>query len=291
MTLSILIPTYNYNARTLVEELSQLSKAEGIDAEIIVGDDASTIETEWMHEVERLNNVRVFHSTTNLGRAAIRNRLGEQALGKWLWFIDSDALVPKNFSLKKGIEQGSVAPVICCGLLHPEVNPNPRATLRYKYERSADKHRSAVERRKHPYRKLSTFSLLINRTLFLQEPFDERCEEYGYEDVLIGMNLAQRHIPIVHIDNPLIHMGIDSNEEFLEKSETAMHTLRKIAHLIPNDGSGISSISKSLSKCHMKWLVKILFKIFKRPIRANLLSSHPSLYLFQFYKLGYYVCL
>ena len=51
MMVSILIPTYNYNARALVVSMHQLSQAEGVEAEVLVGDDASTAETAWMDEV------------------------------------------------------------------------------------------------------------------------------------------------------------------------------------------------------------------------------------------------
>lgn len=289
MRLSILIPNYNYNAQKLVEELHRLAKTEDVDAEIIIGDDASTKETEWYHEVERLDNVHVMRETTNQGRAAIRNHLGLAAQGQWLWYIDADAQVPSDFSLKAGLEAGALSPVVCGGLLHPATNPNPKGTLRYKYEREADKKRSAMQRMKHPHRRLSTFNLLMRREVFLRERFDERCNKYGYEDVLFGVQLARRHIPVSHIDNPLIHIGIDTNKDFLEKTEIAMQSLYKVENMMPREGNGIVGIARRLRRWHLDVPVRGLFKMFRAPIRANLLSSHPLLFLFQFYKLGYYL--
>ena len=51
MRLSILIPTYNYNARALVEAMLSLARAEEVDAEVIVGDDGSSQHTRWMDEL------------------------------------------------------------------------------------------------------------------------------------------------------------------------------------------------------------------------------------------------
>lgn len=291
MTLSILIPTYNYNARALVEALHLLIESENIDAEIIVGNDASTTETEWLEEVELLNGVHVMHEDTNQGRAVIRNHMSQVAHGEWLWFIDADAEVQSDFSLLEGLMAGSMGPVVCGGLRHPAVNKNPHTALRYKYERAADRHRSAKERKKHPYQHLATFNLLIQRDLFQTLYFDERCEKYGYEDTLFGIELERHHVPVIHIDNPLIHLGLDTNAEFLAKSEMAMLSLKQIAHLMPADGSRIISIAKRLERWHLKELIKKAYRIFRKPIRQNLLSQHPLLFLFQFYKLGYFLCL
>ena len=93
----------------------------------------------------------------------------------------------------------------------------------------------------------------------------------------------------MHIDNPLIHTGIDTNKEFLEKTEIAMLSLYKVSNIMPRNGSGIVEIARRLNRMNLAGLVQLLFKVFRRPIRANLLSSHPFLFLFQFYKLGYYL--
>lgn len=288
MTLSVLIPTYNYNARALVLSMSEQAKAEHIDAEVIVGDDASTTETAWMDEVEHENGVRIIHAEHNLGRARIRNLMAEEAQGTWLLFVDADALVPEHFSLKKSIDAGFGAPVVCGGCYHPEVNPNPEATLRYKYERTADCYRSAEVRNQHPHRQLSTFNLLVRRDVFMNLRFDERCTEYGYEDTLFGVRLGYDGIPIAHIDNPLIHNGMDSNAEFLKKTETAMRTLHRIANLMPRN-YGIVGAAYKLKRLHLTWAMRLFYKLFRKPMHANLLSHHPNLFIFKLYKLGYFL--
>ena len=290
MTLSVLIPTFNYNARALVLSMIAQAKSEHIESEVLVGDDASTCETAWMDEVEHEDGVRVIHAPYNLGRARIRNLLAKEALGQWLLFVDADAVVPEGFSLKKCIDAGFGAPVVCGGLYHPDKNPNPEATLRYKYERNADRHRAAEIRELHPHRKLSTFNLLVRRDVFMNIRFDERCQEYGYEDALFGIQLGDAGIPIAHIDNPLIHFGLDSNADFLAKSETAMRTLHRIAHFMPRD-YGIMGAVYKLRRWHLTWAMRLFYKLFRKPMRANLLSQRPSLFIFKLYKLGYFLSL
>ncbi|MCR4994068.1 MAG: glycosyltransferase [Bacteroidales bacterium] len=288
MTISILIPTYNYNACKLVIDMHEQAKAENIDAEVLVGDDASTSETEWMKEVEAIDGIRVLHSEKNVGRACIRNMMAKEAKGKWLLFVDADAQLPPQFSLKKSLDAGFGAPVVCGGLYHPSVNPNPDATLRYKYERNADSHRSAEVRNRRPHRQLSTFNLLVRRDVFMNIRFDEHLKEYGYEDTLFGVRLGYDGIPVAHIDNPLIHVGMDTNAEFLHKTETAMHALKRIYTFMPRD-YGIMGAVSTLERWHMIWAMRGFYQVFRKPMRYNLLSKHPNLFIFKLYKLGYFL--
>ena len=203
MTLSILIPTYNYDARILVLAMLQRLTDEGVDGEVVVGDDASTAPMTWLDEVAALPHVRLLRSDTNLGRARNLNRMAEAAQGEWLLITDCDARMEDDFSLRAYLAATAQVPVVCGGLRHPQVNPCPEATLRYKYEREADTRRSAAIRKQHPYHQLSTFNLLIKREVFLSVRFDDACTEYGYEDTLFGAELEQRGIAIEHIDNQI----------------------------------------------------------------------------------------
>ena len=288
MTLSILIPTYNYHARALVRALQELVMKEGVEAEIVVGDDASTEETAWMEEAATWEGVRVVHYAENAGRAAHRNRMAETALGEWLLFIDCDAAVEADFSLRAYLEATTKAPVVCGGVRTPAINPNPEATLRYAYERAADRHRSAGERNRKPYFHLTTFNLFVRRDVFLNIRFDETCQDYGYEDALFGVELAKRDIPILHIDNPLIHMGIESNSIYLKKTETALQTLKRLQGKMQGH-SHVENTANRLKQYHLTWLVRLFYCTFYKPIRHNLLGSRPNLTLFSFYKLGYFL--
>ena len=266
--LSILIPCFHYDCTQLVADLRGKGEAEGIPLEILVGDD----------------------TLTRLGRARNRNRLARAAQGEWLLFIDCDAAVPADFSLRAYLQGGEGASVVCGGLRHPSVNPCPEATLRYKYERAADRRRAAVFRQKQPYARLSTFSLLVQRDLFLSIGFDEDCVDYGYEDTLFGAELQRRAIPIAHIDNPLLHMGLEPNAEFLAKTETALRSLRHLQAKLTGH-SRLLVVAGRLRRLHLAPLVRLGWRCLRSPMRANLLSPHPSLLVFQAYKLGYFLCL
>ena len=100
MTLSVLVPIYNYNALQLVLDLHGLLQRENLDAEIVLADDSSTEHTDWFDKVSQLSRLTLWQAPHNLGRAAIRNKLASLAQGQWLWFVDCDTALPATFSFK-----------------------------------------------------------------------------------------------------------------------------------------------------------------------------------------------
>ncbi len=288
--LSILIPTYNYDVSQLVHDLLSLSEKEQVDADITIGDDASTDAhcIQQNQALERLPHVRIINNKHNLGRAEIRNRLAQECQGEWILFIDSDAQVPPEFSLKSYLEEGKRSEVVCGGLYHPATNPMPEASLRFKYERHADQRRSADIRSKTPYQHLTTFNIFIRRSTFLQIQFDKDCKEYGYEDALFGAELKKRNISISHINNPLIHLGLEPNAIYLQKAETALRTLVGLQGKMQGL-SHVENTAHKLEQFHVAAIFKDCFLLFSPLLRKNLLSNHPSLFLFSLYKLGYYL--
>ena len=312
--LSILIPVRNYDASQLVADFLHLARREGLEVEIIVADDASTIPLTWAQQFSVDKRFHLLHFLKNQGRARTCNRLAEAAHAPWLLIVDCDAQIPPTFSLlaylratqpssfpsaistSVSIVDGFAADlppaflVVCGGLRHPETLPTPNVTLRYRYERHADLRRNASFRSQHPYAQFSTFSLLIQRTTFLEVRFDESCTDYGHEDTLFGAELQRRSIPIRHIDNPLIHIGLEPNEIFLAKTETGLRSLRRLAPQLQNN-SQLLTTARYLSRLHLTAPVRLLYRLTFPLLRRNLLGRHPLLPLFSFYKLGYFLTL
>lgn len=266
MELSILIPKYRFDCSQLVSDLRAQGDALGIAYEIVVEDD------------EQLR----------LGRARIRNRLAEEASGEWLLFIDCDAAVDDADFLRRYLDAAAKAPVVCGGLRHAATLPSPEVSLRWRYEHAADRHRSAAERSRHPYAHFTPFNFMIRRELFLQIRFDEACREYGHEDTLFGAELERRGISVLHIDNPLVHIGLEPNAVFLDKSRAALRSLhalsdrlRSYSTLLPTyqrlESWGFAPLLRGLwRRCNARW---------ERRLTENV---RPSLTLFKLYKLAYY---
>lgn len=290
--LSILIPTHDYTCYQLVADLHKQAEKLGVPYEIIVAEDGSRSQVNIIanHKITELGHCRHIVNKEGRGPAGIRNLLAREAVYGWIIFIDSDAKVEKLDFLQTYFTSIGKADVVVGGLRHQQENLNPNLSLRFKYEKEADKHRSAAERSLHPYSKFTPFNVMIRRSTFLCIGFDEDCKEYGYEDALFGVELMKREIQILHIENPLIHMGLDTNEIFLRKSETALRTLKSLGDKMERH-SYVGRTYLKFKKWRIDWMIKGFHQLFGKTIRHHLLSSRPSLFWFSVYKLGYYATL
>ena len=223
--LSILIPVYDWDCSQLIKDLDSQGLELGIPYEIIVADDCSTDKA--VLAVNRKNtgsleNCRFFALDQNLGRAAIRNFLADHSKYDKLLFMDCDAAVRDSQFLKRYVEAADEAQVVCGGAIHSDEIPQKGVELRWVYEKNADKERSAEFRSRNPYARFTPFSFLIDREVFMQIRFDESYSGYGYEDVQFGSELEKRGVSILHIDNQLVHLGLEKSEAYLEKTRQAV---------------------------------------------------------------------
>lgn len=291
--LSILIPEYNYDCSALVGDLraqaERLRLKTGADYEIIVGDDASDDVATTAANSEACGGprCRFVRNPVNFGRARNRNMMARMAKGDFLLFIDCDAEVCDGSFLARYAEAAVNGDVVCGGISSPAELPSADVKLRYKYERNARKVRSVAYRLKNPYAHFSTFNFMIRRQLFLGIMFDENCVEYGYEDALFGLRLKQEGIRVGHIDNPLVHVGMDTNGSFVDKCEQAMRTLKRLGADMKSY-SHVGRIALKLKRWHLVWAVKAWHLMFGRLELANLRGKRPLLFVLKIYKLGYF---
>ena len=289
MRLSILIPTYNQDCRQLVYDLIHKCNMPA-DCEIIVGDDGSNDEEtkRGNRKLQSIERVTYWESSDNLGRARIRNRLAQMAKGEYLLFIDSDAVVETEDFIQRFLSCLPTSGVICGGIHHPDNCPSPQVSLRWRYEKACEPLFTAEQRNKNPYQGMRTFNILFNRQVVLQHPFDEDIRQYGYEDTLMGGELKHAGVPVLHIDNPLTNGDIEENDVFLRKTEDSLRTLYEIQDSMSGQSRLIQYINK-LQRHRLTSIVLFAYRQTKGAIRHNLLGSTPSVRLFQFYKLGYYL--
>ena len=286
--LSILIPTYNYDCRDLVNALHRQAEQAGIAYEIIVADDASPtyIYKEKNREINALAHCRFMEMTENLGRARIRNRLADEAQHPWLLFMDCDAEVISPTFIADYLRHTD-AEVICGGLCHDDTLPSPTVSLRYAYEKQADKRRAAKYRTQRPYEQFTPFNFCIRRDIFQAIRFDESVCGYGHEDTLFGIELMHRQAHIRHIDNPLRHIGLEVNEVFLAKSQTALRNLATMEASMQGHSALLSSY-RILRHLRLESWAASCFKRHEQRLTQQLCGPSPSLIGFKLYKLGYY---
>ena len=289
--LSILIPTYNDRCKLLVRELRQQAEAALLTYEILVADDGST-DADVIREnseISQWEHCTYLIQPHNIGRAAIRNLLAQKAQYPHLLFIDSDMTLLRSDYIYKYVAMEG-ADVIDGGVTICGNADELKNNLRYRYEIAAEQEHTVEKRQQNPYRDFHTANFLIRRELMLTHPFDERFRNYGYEDVLFGKQLRADHIGITHIDNPMGFSTFESNDAFISKTEEGMRTL----HAFQKELRGYSRLLTWIDGIHFPVILSVIrycHKVFGTLIRRSLCGHHPCLYLFNFYKIGYFLSL
>ena len=284
-SISILIPTFNGVCTALVAALQRQAEALGTDYEVIVADDGST-DTATVGQNRAINgicNCRYVERPQNAGRAAIRNFLASEARHPWLVFIDSDMVVCRPDYIAQYASTPDDWTVVDGGICVGGSKEEWKGNLRYRYEKAEEHKHTTDVRRQHPYHDFHTANFMVRRDVMLSHPFDHRARYYGYEDVLFGKQMEQAGIAVHHIDNPMSFEVFEPNGDFIRKTEEGLRTL----HQFRSELQGYSRLLSATA--HMPQSpVRLWHRLFGSWERRQLTGSHPSLWLFKLYRLGYY---
>ena len=287
--ISILIPVFNANCTQLVQQLQTQCELTGLVYEIIVADDASTNQEIKSNNnaLADIKNVQYIVLTNNIGRSAIRNYLASVAKQSYLLFIDDDMAIIDDEFIKRYANIMESDEVIYGGLVYPTYYKET-ALLRETFGNEREV-KSLAERLKSPTQNIATCNLVVKKSVFDAIKFDETIKQYGWEDNLFALQLAQKGVKIAHINNPLLHTGIESNEVYLAKTIIACKTL---ASLVLSDKYKLELQSiklyrayQTLAKFNLVGLFCFSFKIIKKGIENHLSAKQPNLIYFDLWKL------
>ena len=293
MKISLLIPVYNYDIVALVYSMKGAIGKVPVLHEILIGDDASS--QEFLNKYRSLEGggVRIISSEKNIGRAAMRNKLALEASGDYLLFLDADLMLTGTADafLQKYITEMGEAQVISGGIKYVDSPPSdPDKLLRWKYGKWREQ-RKASERNKRPYSDFSTFNVLIAKSVFSKIRFYEELKQYGHEDTLLSFQLKNAGINILHIDNNLIHEGLESNREYLNKVKQSLENLSMLYDRV-TDKKRFSSVLTSLRHyrilrfARLTIILAAIFIKFREKMELKLDTGKGSNLLFVFYRMS-----
>lgn len=289
--ISILIPVFDYDIVALVYNMKDGLKKVPEYCELLIGDDGSSPEFHARYLALVGEGVKVVSSEKNIGRAAIRNKLALEAKGDYLLYIDADVMLPGTAEayLHNWLPYLSSSGVICGGVLYPDSAPeDPDKILRWKYGRTREQ-RKAADRNKNPNSSFSTFNFLIRKDIFLKIRFNEEIKQYGHEDTLFGYQLRKAGIDVLHIDNGLVHEGVESNREFLNKTKLGIENLSQLYDKVTDkkafsDAVKMLKLYNTLSGFRLTLILAGIFIRYRERMEIRLDSSKVSMRLFAFYK-------
>lgn len=293
--LSINIPVFQIEVENLVSDLVTQGEKLSIPFEIRVYDDGSTDEIKKRNRViEKQPNVIYLELEKNLGRAAIRNKMGLESKYTYLLFIDADSkLVNRNY-LEFFLENTKPNRVLCGGTAYSKEKPQESEKfLRWFY----GSHREAISAETRNSKKgfiITSNNFLIEKTVFEKIHFRENLKNYGHEDTLLGYDLFRNKIEIFHLNNPVEHTGLEDALIFLEKTKTALQNLHHITKsLLANDTVFVDQVHflnryRSITKIIPPAIFRAFYAVTKRQMEYHLTSKYPRLFWFDMYKIGFY---
>lgn len=293
MKLSICIPVYNFDVRELVYDLKKEINNNYIDAEILLIDDASTPYYKLLNK-ELEGEVKSFvFLEENIGRSQIRNRFINYSIGDYLLFLDCDGKIINPDFLKNYInflENDKAAKVVYGGRKVSDIQLDASHLLRWKF--SKERENILLKKRLlKPYLSFQTNNFMVEKSIFEKVNFNPEFQKYGYEDLLLAMDLKTAGISIHHIDNPIFNNDIETNEVYLKKVEESVESLYmmltddKIAPKI-KDIKLVKAYYYLTNSYGVEWFRK-LFVARKDATKTKLLRGNCSLRYLDFYKLGF----
>ena len=288
--ISILIPIYNQDVRPLVYTLAKQCSKLGINFQILCFDDGSEAKYRQKNkELAFVFGVNYTEMEENLGRSRIRNWLGNAAYYPFLLFLDGDSKVNNKNFVKQYIKQLSTDGIIYGGRTYTKRKPtNKKKILHWKYGTYVES-MSAKRRKKDPYLNFMSNNFIIPQEIFKECRFDENTKGYGFEDLQYAKKLQQMNFAVCHIDNPVLHDGIESNTIFLKKTEEALKNLIMLEDLDQIPQTRLLRSSQWLKSYGLTGVFMKVMHSFEARVREHLLSSEPWLWVLQLWKLYRYL--
>jgi glycosyltransferase involved in cell wall biosynthesis len=258
-----------------------------IDFEIIAIDDGSKLFFNENQEINSFENCRFEILEKNIGRSAVRNLLAKKAEFDYLLFLDADTIPVKSSFVSNYLTFISAKNRVVLGGYCYKEKPKLEGLFRYKYGKEREE-KSALERNLNPYKFIFSGNILIEKKTFLNTNYAYQNAFYGM-DVFFSYQLFINNIDVLHIENPIYHLGLETNEIFFEKSLKAVESRKQF--LVNCDQ--IEKISplikhyKIIKRYGLLPIAILCFRIFRPILKKLILNKNPNLLCFDLYRLGY----
>lgn len=289
--LSVLIPTYNYDITKLVRQLHEQLLNAQIQFEIICLDDVSKehIIAE-NKDINRLTYTTYHLSKKNRGIAITRQRLCEMATYDWILLLDADTMLKGNRFILNYLENMNAGyDFIFGGFDYQDIKPHEGYLLRWAYGRQYEA-LNASGRNANPYKITIAANLLARKAAYLDLNLGSIGKQYAM-DYYFGALLKETKSKVLHLNNNVYHLGIEKSESYLRKKEKAAETLINLyrENKIKDHANDLLSTYIFLKRLKLNYLFAGAFKLFRSPLKNNLLGKRPIILLLQFYKI-LYIC-
>lgn len=281
--LSICIPHFNFENTSLLNELKAQCQSLNLNFEILIIDDASEARKKNHLKAFEEKPFRIIYLTGNIGRSAIRNLLAKEAIFDLLLFLDADGKIRNNDFIKIYLNN-FYKDIVSGGRVYADLKPDKNYFLHWNYGFN-------VESKSQSFFHSNNF--IIKKSVFDILKFDEQIKNYGYEDVVFGLEAKKLGISMMTIDNKVIHDDLKSNQQFLNDVDQSLNNLLKIIDIKNElkivDFVGISRKYKALQRLGLNKILSIKNHKITDSLRNSLIlnpkqNSNLLLSIYKLYK-------
>lgn len=227
--LSVLTPFHRHDPTALLARMARAPAG----VEFILIDDGSSsasLLASVITAAERLAApVRIIVWSKNGGRAAARNRLIEEARGEYVLFLDADMIPdsPRFLAIWLGVLSTQRPRVAFGGLSVAHARADDDTALHHHLFARSDCAPARLRAQK-PAQSTASANLAVRRDFLAAHPFDQRFTGWGFEDTDWALSVV-KHVPILHVDNPATHAGLDDVPTLMRKSAEAGRNFARLA--------------------------------------------------------------
>lgn len=265
--ITVCIAAYRYDADPLLKSLQGALRLGGECIRVVLADDSSGEPWTGLYDtLAQQFGIEVVRPEENLGRVGIRNLLAEKAESDWLLFLDVDSVIPDLDFICRYKEAAKQADVVAGGTLYT-TDQEGAGSLRHRYGLAREMV-PATKRNQAPYARLALNNLFIRRQTFLDAGgLDTAIQGYGHEDTLLGRQLERIGAGILHIDNPVLHTGLEDDATFIAKSEEGARNLAQLYHAgkLGAQDARLISAGLTVKQLGLGWLVSLLAGLYPTP--------------------------
>ena len=232
--LSVLTPFLRDDPSGLLQAIEAQAARLSQSVEIIALDDGSNDEALAdlvRGQIEGLAMPAAFvRLLDNEGRSAARNRLAQLARGRHLLYLDADTVPDAEDFLQRYLDMIAAGdpPLVIGGFSLKQASQAPQFALHRTIATRLDCMPVKV-RQVTPWRFVYGSNILVRRDVMHATPFNPHYRAWGWEDQEWGMRVANQW-PIVHVDNTVTHLGLDTVETLIEKYASSGANFHRLVH-------------------------------------------------------------
>jgi len=277
--LSVLIPFYRDDASQLISDLSQQKTDSSIEILLVddgTGNDVLTKRIETLIESLKMP-ASIITLEQNQGRSAARNHLQNTARADWILFLDADMRPTHDRFLQTYLEtiRSGQADVIFGGFTVEEKSQHKSGELHRALSEVSDC-LPLSERQAAGPQFVASSNLCLRKSVMTENPFDDGFKGWGWEDSEWAARIAKSH-SLIHIDNPALHLGLESTETLLNRFKTSGPNYVRFTEKHPELAKTLTlyKLSTRLKKLPGQKLARPVLKTIVKmpfPMRARLLA-------------------